>query len=66
MKALLVDAICGKGFKDMRFADNMVKLGLAKYTGNQWNESWEWGREELEAGSEEALQSLYEYLNSDE
>ena len=46
-KQILVDAILGKGFRSMQFAIDMTNAGLAKFTGNQWNEKWDWKKEEL-------------------
>jgi hypothetical protein len=46
-RALLVDAIIGRGFQSMEEADHFTKIGLASFTGNQWNEKWEWDRDAL-------------------
>ena len=59
MKEMLVDAIVGAGFPSSRFADKAEKLGLAIFTGSQWNERWEWNRKALAACTEDELQALY-------
>jgi hypothetical protein len=46
-KELLIDAIVGAGFPTMEFAIQMEKSGLARFSGNQWNEDWEWRRDAL-------------------
>lgn len=58
-KQVLIDALCGKGFISMQFAIDMTNAGLAKFTGNQWNEDWVWDRSELQKLSVEQLESLY-------
>lgn len=58
-KKMLIDAIIGRGFESMSFADRMTKKGLAKFTGNQWNEKWDWIREKLEKKDEAFLTELY-------
>lgn len=58
-KAQLVDSICGTTLTSIRDAVAMQNRGLAKYTGNQWNESWEWCRDKLLALSEQELRDLY-------
>ncbi len=59
MKELLIDAICGAGFPSFGFADEAVKAGKAEFTGNQWNDKWEWDREALARGTENELRTLY-------
>lgn len=58
---LFVDAIVGFGFPSMTFADLATKEGLARFDGNQWNESWAWAweRSALDALPDNELQSLY-------
>lgn len=65
-KELLVDAICGKGFKSQEFATSMTEVGLATYIGNQWNEKWEWNKKELKELPFSALEDLYFEINIDE
>ncbi len=57
---LYIDAICGAGFPSPAFAEQAVKTGLARYTGNQWVMRWEWDREALTTVDERSLQALYE------
>lgn len=59
-KELLTDAICGAGFKDMRYADECVKLGLARWTGDQYNPNWAWRRDVLLTKGLIELQEIYE------
>lgn len=40
----MIDAIVGRGFPFAYEGDHFVKIGLARYTGNQHNVSWEWDR----------------------
>jgi len=58
-KAILVDAICGKGFRSIEFAIDMEKTGLARFTGDQWNPDWDWNKGELQKLSIEQLEALY-------
>ena len=58
-KTLLIDAIIGKSFPSMEYAERMVKDGFATFTGNQWNPDWEWNREKLEALTEAELKDIY-------
>lgn len=62
MKTLVIDAIVGIGFPSMLLAEECRKAGLAAFTGNQWNECYEWRRDQLEKVSEEKLQELYTAL----
>lgn len=56
--SLLVDAIIGRGFGSMEFANQAVNFGLARFTGNQWNEDWEWDRRTLSQLGEDELIAL--------
>jgi len=58
-KEQVIDSIVGLG---VALPDRAVKLGLARYTGNQWNEDWSWDREALTKCPVEDLQQLYEHL----
>ena len=59
---LLVDAICGVGFPSITLADECERVGMANFTGNQWNPAWEWDRKALLKLPAETLQELYEGL----
>lgn len=60
IKDVLIDALCGAGFGgSMDFADRMTKLGLARSTGNQWNEEWKWDHDALRKKGEEELLNIY-------
>jgi hypothetical protein len=50
----------GKGLSNKYLVIEMTKRGLAKFTGNQWGECWDWRREELDKLSLEELKNLYE------
>lgn len=63
-KSMLIDAIIGKGFKSMIYADNMTKLGLAEFCGNQWNPDWNWKRSELLKLDITQLQNIYSRVNT--
>jgi len=58
-KTLLIDAIIGKGFSTIDYAIKMEKAGLAYFTGNQWNEKWNWNKFKLEDMTEEELKNIY-------
>lgn len=60
MKTLLIDAIVGVGFPAVTLALECEKVGMARFTGNQYNPSWEWNRLALYKCSEEQLQELYQ------
>lgn len=62
MKTLVIDAIVGIGFPSVLLADECRKAGLAEFTGNQWNEKYEWRRDQLEKIELEKLQELYTAL----
>jgi hypothetical protein len=59
LKELVIDAIIGAGFPSTQVADGATQAGLARWTGNQWNESWCWKREQLEVEPLADLQELY-------
>lgn len=50
-----------KGAKNMSIttAMELEKKGLMKFTGNQWNENWDWVDSELQKMSDEQLYNLY-------
>ena len=58
-RELMVDAIVGKGFYTQKEAGDFTKLGFARFTGNQNNESWEWHRSALRALDLEDLKTIY-------
>lgn len=60
-KKILIDAIIGSGLGSYPYNDisYFVKQGLVTYTGNQWNASWEWNREELKKLTVYLLQKIY-------
>ncbi len=60
IKQILVDAIVGCGFKSMSFACEMESKRLARFSGNQWNDDWEWRRDALENMDVETLTKIYE------
>ena len=51
---------------NMQMCDNYTKLGFMKFTGNQWNEKWDWIPESLTKLSEKELIDLYQNLKYDE
>lgn len=61
-REMLIDAICGRGFPSETYADKMAHIGLAVWTGNQWNEDWAWKRSGLQALTDENLLKLYQQL----
>lgn len=64
-KKLLVDAIASCSFSSMQEADRYTKLGLAVFTGNQWNDKWEWVKPSLMKLSFEELVDLYKKVSKD-
>lgn len=60
-KDMLVDAIAGTHMP-MAVADKMTQLGLARFTGNQWNEDWEWDKRALDRLDVPELSTLYRKL----
>lgn len=66
MKKLVVDAICGRGFHSVLFADQCVQAGMARFTGDQWNADWAWDREALMGCSIDTLRELYEAMREKE
>lgn len=61
--SLYVDALIGRGFPTMTLAVEATKQGLARFTGNQWNEAWEWDRKALESQPEASVKALYETVS---
>ena len=62
-KAMMVDCVMGRGTPSCRArCQEFVEQGLAKFTGNQHNESWTFIREELTELTIEQLAMLYEEL----
>jgi hypothetical protein len=59
-KQLLIDGIVGKNFLSYEDAVKYERLGLARFSGNQWNEDWDWLRERLEKLTEEELITIYQ------
>lgn len=58
-KEVLIDAIVGVGFPSINVAMKAVKAELARFTGNQHNESWEWRRDMLAQAHIDDLHDLY-------
>jgi hypothetical protein len=55
----LINLVKGVKPKSMGVCDDYTKKGLMKFTGNQWNEDWDWVTDELDKMSEEELFNLY-------
>lgn len=58
-KAILIDAIVGAGFPSIDVAMKAVKAELARFTGNQHNESWAWRCDMLAQAHIDDLHDLY-------
>ena len=56
---ILIALICYKGFKSIEYAMAMENMGLAKFTGNQHNESWAWDYDVLKKLTVEQLTKIY-------
>lgn len=60
---LLTDAILGAGFGgDPLFATEMEKIGLARFSGNQYNMKWEYDKDALSNLPKEKLAELYNLI----
>ena len=55
----LINLIKGIKPKSMEECHDYTKTGLMKFTGNQWNEDWDWVTSELDKMSDEELFNLY-------
>ena len=58
-KQMLIHALIGKGFDSCEKAMHYTDLGFAEFTGNSWNEDWEWKIDELKLLTDEQLYNLY-------
>ena len=65
-ESLLIDAIVGRGFRDISHAVEMQQAGFAKFSGNQWNEDWSWVKEKLEKLNEPQLEIIYNTCRGEE
>lgn len=63
---VLVHAICGAGFGKGGYATpiEMTERGLAKFTGNQWNEDWSWDAAALGKQPDDVLLSIYKQVTA--
>lgn len=61
-KQLVIDAIVGVGFPSVVLAQECERVGLARFSGDQWNPQWEWLRDRLAAVAVDKLQELYDGL----
>ena len=59
---LLTDAICGVSVHDISLCNYLQAKGLMAFTGNQWNENWDWRRASVEALPFSNKVKLYEEL----
>jgi len=59
-----IDAICGHGFPSQEVAAAITKIGLARFTGNQWNECWDWDRSGLSALDSASINQIYRALKA--
>lgn len=64
MKTLIIDAIIGKGFLSVSDGVEMQRRGLAHFSGNQWNEKWDWNRSELERLEINDLEQIYARISA--
>lgn len=55
----IINMVKGVSPKSMEDCVNYTNSGLMKFTGNQWNENWDWVVSELQSKSEEELFNLY-------
>jgi hypothetical protein len=55
----LINLVMGVKPRSMTDCDKYTKIGLMKFSGNQWNEDWDWVKSELEKKSESELYDLY-------
>jgi len=59
---MLVDAIIGRGFKSIAHAEEMTRLELAYFSGDQHNPEWKWEREILKTLPYWHLEVIYNYV----
>lgn len=59
IKDVMIDAICGAGFPNQQVGMWAQGLSLASFSGNQWNEGWEWNRSALCELELDALFAIY-------
>lgn len=65
-KGLFIDAIMGRGQPaDPMKCHELTKVGVMEFTGNQWNEAWQWKRSALAEYDLSDLQDLYMTLKSE-
>jgi hypothetical protein len=62
MKKLIVDAICGRGIPSLFLGSETERMGLGRFTGDQYNPEYSWDRKALVACTQDDLQALYEAL----
>ncbi len=55
----LINMVKGVKPKSMEECNNYTKSGLMVFSGNQWNEDWDWVTVKLETMSEVDLFNLY-------
>lgn len=59
-REMLIDAIMGAQYS-MESFHHMTQAGLAKFTGNQWNEAWSKDRAAISLLTDEQLVGLYSH-----
>jgi hypothetical protein len=55
----IINLICGHPRPSMADCEKLKEAGWMRWTGNQWNESWEWNRGVLRTLSEDGLVGVY-------
>ena len=55
----LVNLVLSTNPKSMQECDNLTKVGLMEFCGNQWNEDWKWKKEILNSMIENDLWEIY-------
>jgi len=55
----LINLVKSVNPKSMQECDDYTKIGLMKFTGNQWNENWDWVEDALKNLDKDELFELY-------
>jgi len=58
---ILIDAICGCS-PSIEVCDRLANAGFMRFTGNQWNERWDWDRTAINSMSSTQLTELYNFI----
>lgn len=66
MKRDVINGIVGSPSPSGEQCVELTKLGLMRFNGNQWGESWAWRRLELDKLDLQGLRDIYDALNQEQ